>query len=184
MFMTMILAAILVVTMGTVEVSAANRRPARLPTVETYLLDITHSHVENADWFSVSETESGNSIYLNFTDPWLWRSGPNVRSNHVVYPLHRVNDIEFRASLNPPTSANGELVYRIFGGNRLLYTSPVLTNNSSPARVQLDVRPHASLRIELEMRHTGGRNTIFHFDDNYLGIKNALIVSVEGSSLR
>ena len=184
MIKTMILAAILVVTAGAVEVSAASRRPARLPTIETYLLDIAYSHVDNTDWFSISETETGNSIHLNFVDPWLWRTGPTVRRNHVEYPLHRINDIEFRASLNPPTSANGELVYRIFGGNRLLYTSPVLTRDSSPARVELDIRPHASLRIELEMRHTGGRNTIFHFDENYLGIENAVIISVEGSSLR
>jgi len=157
----------------------AQRPPARLPTVESSLLDMEYSYVGNADWFSISGNEAGSAVLLNFTDRWLWRDGPDVRRNHVVYPLERINDIEFRATLNPPTSSNGELIYRVFGGNRLIYTSPILTNSSSPVRVELDVRPHTSLRIELEMRHTGGWNTIFHFDDSYLGIEDAVIISVE-----
>lgn len=143
------------------------------------MFNVQPSAVGNSRWFRTSGDTYDNNIRMNFPDNWIWRDGPDTRRNHVVFPLDRTGDVEFRATLHPPTSPNGELVYRIFGGTVLLYTSQPLTSGDSPINVSADVRPHSRLRIELDMRHTGGFNTVFHFDESFLGIENAVVVRID-----
>lgn len=139
------------------------------------LFDRPYVEVGDAAGFAVSGNEDNNRITIRVPGP----HGPNTTpsTNHVVYELEP-SAMYFQAILNPPLDlAAPELIYRIYGDGRLLYTSPIFIPTTAPLPINIDVRGASRLKIEVELRHhrvSGGWGATT--GDSFRGIENAVIV--------
>ncbi|MCL2619088.1 MAG: hypothetical protein FWD98_08585 [Defluviitaleaceae bacterium] len=147
------------------------------------LIDMPPLSVANVQWFETGGTQRNNAIRLN---PRGAEQFGGTLFNSVTYWLG-AEAYEFRATLTPPPrdgSREVHLIYRIHGyfadgSNRPLHTSRVMTSNSAPNAVSIDVRNVRYLRLELEVRFVGDPAPGFPshgFPGGYRGIENALVV--------
>ena len=143
-------------------------KPAReVPLYNKPYLDVT-----SLDWFRASGNDRESTIWLIPTGSGTWRSW----TTHVTYAINSAARA-FKGTLNPPPeSLNAQMIYRLYGDNELIYTSPPMTKNVSPIPIEVDTRGYLQLKIELE---TTNVTRTFYFDGSYAGITNAVIVTTD-----
>jgi len=109
------------------------------------------------------ETKIINRISLGHHN---WNTGDSDRHNYV---LDGTLNAFLSGTIAPPTSSTGEFVltYRIYGNDRLLYTSPQISHGTPSVPFEVDISGIVHLRIEIDgtrnsfvvgstTNHTGG----------------------------
>ncbi|MCL2199068.1 MAG: stalk domain-containing protein [Defluviitaleaceae bacterium] len=143
-------------------------------TTTTHLFNKPFSEVRTSAWFRTSGNEHQNSI--QFLPTLIWLSDSPHR-NHVVYELDMLQSSVFHATFNPITGGrvSTDVVYSVYGDDRLLYTSPIMHPRVSPIPIEVDVSGVRFLRIEIVATSPGttGNSHI----GQQRGVENARIVT-------
>ncbi|MCL2004249.1 MAG: NPCBM/NEW2 domain-containing protein [Oscillospiraceae bacterium] len=150
---------------------------------EVPLYNRTYLQVGNVNGFSVSGNASDGTRILIF--PPSNTNGQNLGnsryrySNYVVYPLNGAAT-KFTADLcrvfaNSYSNRNPELMYYIYGDDVLLYTSPIMTEVTSPIAIDLDVSGRMTLKIETVLTTSDSSFSSV----NSSGVRNAVIVTTD-----
>ena len=168
---------------GTLNFGAAyigHTAPAAQTTVTT-LFNSPYAEVGNAAWF-VAWGDTDSNVVRLMTNRNSW-SRAETRSNFVVYNLDGALNTTFAGTILQPTSNSIEMIYRIYGNGRLLYTSPIMRNNTEPTPFEVDVSGVQELRIEVDVTNlrisTVAADNSFGAHNQRLngGIQNATIIT-------
>lgn len=161
---------------STVYIGGVTARPAK----EVLLYTKPYIAIGDSGGFSASGNETENRITVNSTEG-VDAGNEKIRySNYVVYALNAAA-VKFTATLNPPLNESNELIYRIYGDGKQLYTSPIITPNVLPVQMNLDVTGVIEMKIEVTLTtvNTLGRDYKGFADWDYRGIENAVIVTTD-----
>jgi len=150
--------------------------PILTPTIpsgtrEIKLWDMPFMAVGEVGQFTASETGRDNNIWLRRGE-----APAGTIQNHVVYDLNRTAT-SLLAILHPHPHVDVSVIYRVYGDDELLYTSPILMSHILPINIDVSVEDVLLLKVEMEMTNThawAGRNM-----NNWLGIVNARIIIPE-----
>jgi hypothetical protein len=143
---------------------------------ETPLYNQPYLEIDDSKGFTATGNNSSNAIKI-FSDNRVNIGNSRYSfSNFVVYQLALSRtETKLKAVLNPPYAGGApELIYKIYGDNKLIYTSPIFTPNVAPQNLELDVTGYMRLKIETVL--TGPNNSGFS-SSSYKGIQNAVSVS-------
>lgn len=144
--------------------------------VEVPLFSQPYIRVGDSNFFNAS----ADSIRI-MVNAWEGERLADNRTQHTNYVVYALDDtaIRFTATLNPPVGGGiAELVYRIYGDGRNLFTSPIMHQAVSPQLVDIDVAGVNELRIEVVL--IGDPQGINSSD--YRGIENATVVTLVAES--
>jgi len=103
---------------------------------EVPLYNKAYVEVGNSSGFKATGNDTSNTIALS-------GNASSGFPNYVVYPINRTAT-KFRATLMP----NDGILYKIYGDETLLYTSPFITSNCTPIPIEIDVSKYLQLKIE------------------------------------
>jgi hypothetical protein len=146
------------------------------PLMEVPLYNKAYIEVGNAAQFSATGNDRSNRISLRSTGSF--NSRPDVFENHVVYPLNTLATT-FKATLLPISSSSSDntLLYRIYGDDLLLYTSPSIGTGSPQIPIEVNVSGVIQLKIEMEQKAPAffGSSSFSRID----GIENAVILTTD-----
>ena len=110
------------------------------PLREVPLYNKPYIDIGNAARFNASGNDRENHITFSFR---------GSDTNYVVYPLNTLA-ASFKATLLPISGSGDTATYRIYGDDRLLYTSPSIGSGTPPIPIEVDVSGVMQLKIEIE----------------------------------
>ena len=123
-------------------------------TTVTTLFNRQHTSVGNATWFNAWGDEDTNFIRLLHHRNWPGGDS-HFRSNYVEYMLDGAINSIFTGILMPTNNNHAvEIVYRIYGDSRLLYTSPAISDGTAPVPFEINISGVTRLRIEIDVTRT------------------------------
>jgi len=148
------------------------------PAKEIFLYSKPYLEIGDSKGFEVL----GNHIYV-YSKSYDIVGNVYVFKNYVVYPLNMAA-IKFTATLHPPLKNNSwtgasDLIYRIYGDDELIYTSPTLTHSDKAISIDLGVSKYILLKIEVEHRNKDSYGYQNLSIPDYKGIENAIIVTTD-----
>jgi hypothetical protein len=155
---------------------APTPEPTPSPPREIYLFSSPFIEVGDMARFYTSGYDSNNLISLLRT--WGGNVFPGeTRNNHIVYSLNLDENAILTGTIDPHEPNALTKVYRFYGDNNLLWTSPIIHNAVSPISFEIDISGVRYLRIEVDFeRGEVGFGTTF-FAGMLGGIVNAKIVT-------
>ena len=161
---------------GSIDHDSANWADARItrsmPTIE-YLSDMTPAIEPINGWgpveldMSVGGTGQGDGGVL-MLDGATYEKGLGVHADsEIVYSLGRKYK-RFRSDigLNAGPRANGSVVFEVYGDGALLYSSGLMTGESAPQSLDIDVTGIDRLRLVVD-----GNGSIDHDSANWAGAR-------------
>jgi hypothetical protein len=149
--------------------------PTPKPYRDVFLFNRQYWEIGNSNGLNITGNQVINRIALYGTAATPLSDGRGLFSNYIVYQLNE-EAIKFKAILNPPLDDGStnfgnsapELVYRIYGDSRLIYTSPTFSLSTAPQSIELDITGSKFLRIEVDLTV----NRRIHIIDGDQGFKN------------
>jgi len=152
------------------------------PALEVPLYNKPYFEIGDSAGYLASGNITYNSIKI-YTNKY--NKLDNSQYSYINYVSYHINmaATKFKATLTSPQLYSGdnhpELVYKIYGDNKLLYTSPIMTPSVDSIPVAVDISGFMDLKIETDLATVGGYTYSGYQGLCIKGIENAVIVTTD-----